>query len=373
MDTALLTHADFWENPAPFAPGGFPGTIPDLPELRGHVLFETSGSTGAPKWVALSKTALLTSARAVNSHLGVTSDSTWGLALPVHHVGGFGVAARAFAAGCRFAEFPNRWDPSAFTRWLGDSVVTHTSLVPTQVHDLVAAKLRAPSSPRAIVVGGGRLDGETGRAARSLGWPVLSSYGMTEAASQIATQELSSLASPYQPAPLPLLPVWKANVTPDGKLLIHGPALFSGVMVRKNGSWCFTARVSDWHETDDRALVENDRLTPLGRADLRVKVLGELVDLELVERDLSAHGLAAGTFVVAAVPDPRSEHVLVPVFDPSIDPKSADMALANYNRLAPGYRRLRQPVWLDRFPRSPLGKPLRREIIRLIAPRDPME
>ena len=73
---------------------------------------------------------------------------------------------------------------------LADRGVTHTSLVPTQVHDLVKADLRAPETLKAIVVGGGHLDAATGRLARTLGWPVLASYGMTEAASQIATQTL---------------------------------------------------------------------------------------------------------------------------------------------------------------------------------------
>ncbi len=113
------------------------------------------------------------------------------------------MAARAFAAGCGFSEFGRRWDAPAFAAWLAENQVTHTSLVPTQVHDLVAAGVQAPVSLRAIVVGGGHLDAATGRAARALGWPVLASYGMTEAASQIATQGLDSLKTLYQPAPLP--------------------------------------------------------------------------------------------------------------------------------------------------------------------------
>ena len=194
MGADSLTHPAFWNDPAPFAAGCFPDRIPELPELQGHVLFETSGSTGTPKWIALSKDALLASASAVNAHLGVTKSSCWGLALPAHHVGGFGVAARAFAAGCAFREFGKKWNPAEFTIWLGENQVTHTSLVPTQVHDLVSAELRAPESLAAIVVGGGRLDEATGQAARNLGWPVLASYGMTEAASQIATQAPASLA-----------------------------------------------------------------------------------------------------------------------------------------------------------------------------------
>lgn len=369
MDTTLLTAGRFWNDSAPFAAGGFPGGDPDHPELRSHVLFETSGSSGTPKWIALSKPALLASANAVNQHLGVSRRSCWGLALPLRHVGGFGVAARAFAAGCRFAALDSRWEPGLFAAWIAKHGITHTSLVPAQVHDLVKSGARAPSSLRAIVVGGGRLDVETGRAARSLGWPVLASYGMTEAASQIATQAPDALDALYQPSPIPLLPIWRAEVSPDGRLRIAGPALFSGMLVRENDAWAYNARESAWHRTEDRVELENGMLAPLGRADLRVKVLGELVDIEAIERELAALSggrLVPGTFAVVAVPDDRAEHALVPVFDESTDRETIDAVLTAYAGTAPGFRRLGAAVILRDLPRGPLGKLLRSGIAGLI-------
>jgi len=113
MDPALLTDPAFWSDPRPFSPGG---KIPDLAELQDHVLFQTSGSSGDPKWIALSKSALLLSAACVNHHLRVDENSRWGLVLPLHHVGGFGVVARAFEAGCDCAVFPERWNPVIFHR-----------------------------------------------------------------------------------------------------------------------------------------------------------------------------------------------------------------------------------------------------------------
>lgn len=370
MDASLLTTSAFWQDTEPFAAGDFPAEIPDFPELRGHVLFQTSGSSGKPKWIALSKDALMASAAAVNAHLDATTSSCWGLTLPLHHVGGFGVAARAFAAGCAFCESGGKWNAAAFASWLEENRVTHTSLVPTQVHDLVTAASRAPALLRAIVVGGGHLDMETGRAARALGWPVLASYGMTEAASQIATQGLDSLGAPYQPSPIPLLPIWQAEVSQEQTLRIAGPALFSGMLARENETWALHPRVSEWHQTADRVALENNCLTPIGRADTLVKVLGELVDPEMIERELAVLSdgrLAPGSFAVIAVPDARAEHALVPVFDDSVSREIIEAALAAYAERAPGFRRLRPPVMLENLPRSPLGKPRRAEIIGRIS------
>ena len=365
MDLDFLTSDAFWRDEAPVAAGDFPGKIPADPRLAGHVLFETSGSSGRPKWIALSKAALLASATAVNRHLEVTRASCWGLALPLRHVGGFGVSARAHAAACRVAGFPGRWQPAGFVEFLAKQEVTHTSLVPTQVFDLVNASLRSPATLRAVVVGGGALDEPTGRAARALGWPVLASYGLTEASSQVATQSLAELAVPYRPAPLPILPIWQAELSSRGTLRLAGPALFSGTLVANGTDWEFHARPSIWHETDDRVELQNKRLTPLGRADAMVKVLGELVDPTLIERELItlAHGtLAPGSFAVVAIPDARTEHALVPVFEAGVNASWLAALMERYHAQASGFRRLRAPVLLADFPRSGLGKPRRTEI-----------
>ena len=350
MDASLLTSEEFWSEP-----------VSVTPELTGHVLFETSGSSGVPKSVAISKPALLVSAAAVNRHLAVTRDSCWGLVLPLHHVGGFGVAARAYEAGCRLQEFAQRWEPGIFRAWLETAGVTHTSLVPTQVHDLVKANLTAPTTLQAIVVGGGHLEPATGQAARDLGWPVLASYGMTEASSQIATQTLDSLKQPYQSAPIPLLPIWEARVSADGLLEISGPALFSGYVT--DGK--FTPRETAWHTTSDRVLLENRAITPLGRADTLVKILGELVDPEAIERELislSEGQLVPGTFAVIAIPDERAGNALVPVFEASVSLQVIDSTLALYEQQALGFRRLRSAAIVQDFPRSELGKLRRNEL-----------
>ena len=356
MDASLLTSAAFWSDETPALPG--------IPELAGQVLFETSGSTGDPKWIAISKQALLVSAAAVNRHLGVTGKSCWGLALPPQHVGGFGVAARAYETGCGFRDFGRPWDAAAFREWLALHKITHTSLVPTQVHDLVKAALTAPASLVAIVVGGGLLDASTGQAARDLGWPVLASYGMTEAASQIATQEPGQLKAAYQPSPIPLLPIWDVRLTPGNLLAISGPALFSGYV--SGGQ--FIPRETDWHITADRVVLENKTITPLGRADALVKILGELVDPEAVERELvsiSEGRLTPGTFAIIAIPDERAGSALVPVFESSVNSEAAETALSIYQNRAPGFRRLTPLAVVEKLPRSELGKLRRNELVEI--------
>lgn len=353
--SALVASDAFWSDDAPVALADGTAAAPVLPEgvPPHHVLFATSGSGGAPKWIALSKSALLASAAAVNRHLGVTSASVWGLALPVHHVGGFGVMARAREAGCAVEMFPPSWDPHGFATWLATRRVTHTSLVPTQVHDLVAAGCRPPAGLVVVVVGGGRLDVAAGRAARALGWPVLASYGMTEAASQVATQALADLSRPYVPAPIPILPHWNVRSDAGGCLEIAGPALFSGMII--NG--CYQMRPGDWHATRDRIAITGAGLAPLGRADDMVKIAGALVDPRQVESGLAAMlGDHGRSIAVVPLPDARLGHRLVVVAESSVPEQPLQAAIGAHNASVPRSRRIAAPIRLASLPRGALGK-----------------
>ncbi|MBM3863709.1 MAG: hypothetical protein FJ385_07170, partial [Verrucomicrobia bacterium] len=60
MDAALLITREFWCDAAPWS-AQWPVDPPRDAALRGTVWFRTSGSSGTPKWVVLTKSALLAS------------------------------------------------------------------------------------------------------------------------------------------------------------------------------------------------------------------------------------------------------------------------------------------------------------------------
>jgi O-succinylbenzoic acid--CoA ligase len=376
MEATLLTDwtphqlacAEFWEHPSSMLATGIGGELPTASAMPDRsVCFATSGSTGQPSWIVLSKEALLVSARAVNRHLGITSRNHWGLALPLHHVGGFGVAARAFEAKCGFSRFGQKWNAPLFRSWLEENHITHTSLVPTQIHDLVRAQLRAPAALAAVIIGGGRLATALGQAARDLGWPVLASYGMTEAGSQIATQAPDDLQNPFQPGPLPPLDIWQLQTAEDGRLRIAGPALFSGWLRETHGAWSFHPRQEEWFTTNDVATIAPGGLHIHGRADGLVKILGELVCPERIEADLTA--ISGIPMAIIALPDARAEHLLVPVFETTCDHVKVDALLTRHNATCPGLERLCAPAFVQTIPRGDLGKVRRTELAGMIRQR----
>ncbi len=365
MDRSSFTSLSFWNDSSSYVVAGGLDEIPDLGCSSGTVIFKTSGSTGVPKWVVHEKQAMLVSAKAVNAWLGVDQQSKWGLALPIDHVGGFAILARVFQAGCGMAELDGKWDAEKFQRWITDENVTHVSLVPTQVHDLVEAASKAPQHLCAVVVGGGRLNDALGQAARDLGWPVLASYGMTEAGSQIATQSMGDLGLPFHEGKLQILPIWHVESDVDDRLLISGDALFRGYLHEDESGLRFEPNLSKSFLTNDRAMISGNHLKPLGRMDALVKVLGVLVDLEEVERrflEVAAGRVSPEKFAVIALPDSRKEHVLVAVFEGEIPAGCVE----DYQRVATGLQQITEVFRVENFPRSSLGKIRRRELGEIV-------
>ena len=370
---ADMTSAEFWESghcqvmvnardASAVAEAGIIGSwLEQQADLSGHLLFATSGSSSGRKWVALSRAAMLASARMVNRHLAADTRDCWLLALPDFHVGGMAIYARCYEAGCRVVHARGKWDPVSFHGLAASEEVTLSSLVPTQLFDLVQRGLRAPSTLRALLIGGGRLDDGLYQQAVSLGWPVMETYGMTEAASQIATSGSGSRE-------LEILPGWEARTTPDGRLRIKGEPLLTAY-VSCDGAACQLAdpKTDGWFETGDLVTREADKLVIKGRADRCVKILGELVDLSKVERGLALAAeemkLAQQEWVVVAVPDRRRGMQLVLCSDGS---NHSEQLLGSYNRSCSPVERIEGLFAAAEIPRSPLGKVLYRELAKMV-------
>jgi len=347
--------------------------------LQGHVIFATSGSGGQPKMVALSKDALLASAKAVNAHLQVSTKDKWLSALPTFHVGGFGVWARAYTAGNAVVPFTGKWRAERFVKLCQDEEVTLTSLVPVQVYDLVKAAARAPESLRAVIVGGGKLATELGQEARELGWPVLQSYGMTETASQVATQNLDSLDHAFENEDLPLISPWKARATEDGRLELCGPGLFFGYLTKAESGWHFERGAvqtegdgEEWFSTEDQGEVETTAngqvLRVQGRRGRMIKILGELVCLDGLESRLArVAGLDAPFLTLHAMPDARNGHRILLVTESRVSPQRAHDILKRFNAEVAPFEKADAVVRIEGIPRSSLGKIRRDALARLVA------
>lgn len=315
----------------------------------GAVCFASSGSSGVEKWVVHTRASLLCSAQAVNEHLQITEADVWGLLLPHYHVGGFGVLARSYAASVRCAIYSQKWNPVAATDFLETEGVTVTSLVPTQVYDLVQSGMRAPITLRAVLVGGGALSDEVGQQARDLGWPVLQTYGMSEAGSQVATASLESLEQRFSSTQLLILPIW--DVSMGESLTIKGGALCAGIMYKDKAEFRYVSHAE--YTSSDQVEIIGNRLTFIQRLDRTVKIKGELVNIDELERTLVNQ--AGAKVIIIATPDPRSGNSLHGFSEVPVE-------LGDLNQWLPPFAQLESCLHMESLPKSALGKVDRRAL-----------
>lgn len=333
--------------------------------LKGHVWIATSGSTASSaagtKLVALSKSALLASANAVNEHLQATKQDVWTQVLPRFHVGGLGIELRASLMGSRVVNAlkNDKWDVNYFYQTLLDERCTLSALVPTQVYDLVAQGLRAPNSLRAIVVGGGAFDVALYERARELGWPVLPSYGMTETASQIATAPLSSLQAFLFPG-IQLLSHAEARSSKEGFLEIRAKSLFTCYAQKSDqGFKSWDPKIQGWFTSEDRGEVDGRILKIEGRGDDYVKIGGEGTNVTRLRGLLEQAAFALNPHwaqSVSLLDQPSARlgaeiHMIT-----TLQPSEAEAVAFAYSQKALPFEKIRKIHFVDEIPRTDLGK-----------------
>lgn len=161
-------------------------------EKNQFILVPSSGSTQkeneSVKVLVHSLATLNSSANRVNEHFQVDSTSKWGCTLPLFHVGGLGTFLRAQAAQAEF--FQIEWIDFN-VEWIEKNQITHLSLVPPQVFELVQKNQQAPKCLKHVLVGGAALNAIVGEKALKLGWPITQTYGMTETGSMIAVKKVT--------------------------------------------------------------------------------------------------------------------------------------------------------------------------------------
>ncbi len=345
---------------------------------RGAAVVFTSGTAGSPRGVVLGRKALRASAIAHAEILGWRPDDRWLLSLPTAHVGGLMIVVRCLhsrrtvVVGGRGAA--GRFDAQRTLEVVERDRVTLLSVVPTMLERLLRTTGRPPSSLRAVLVGGAAAPLERMAAARERGWPVLATYGLTEACSQVVTERpgesSGGLAAPMPGVELAIgedaarRAVSAVSSTGGageaGSIWIRGPVLFDGYLDDEPGAPLERPFDADgWFDTGDLGAVDRrGGLRVVGRREDRIVTGGENVDPAEVENAVLAWPGVAAVCVVG-LPDPewgeRVGAVLVPAA--GFEPRGGLEELRRRvgARLA-GFKQPRRWLAVEEIPVAPSGK-----------------
>lgn len=187
------------------------------------LVLRTSGTSGRPKGAVLTGENLIASADGAAALLGSASSDRWLLCMPLFHIGGLAILIRAARVGASVV-LHDRFEAAAVARALDEDGITRVSFVATMLERVIAARgdRRAPAGLELVLLGGGPASDALLERADRLGYPVALTYGLTEAASQVATRPPGASSEEWAGGLRPLGGVSLRIVGEDGRTLPAG-------------------------------------------------------------------------------------------------------------------------------------------------------
>jgi o-succinylbenzoate---CoA ligase len=301
------------------------------------IVVHTSGTTSGPRAIELTYANWLWSALGSAVALGVDRDDAWLCTLPLAHVGGLSILVRS-AIYATSVTLHERFDADA----AADEVATRATLVsvvPTTLARLLDAGLRHPARLRTALVGGAPITPALLERAAAAGVPTVSTYGLTEACSQVTTGGAALFCT-------------RVRIGPAREILVAGPTVAPAAL--DADGWL--------HTGDEGALDADGNLTVTGRAGDTIITGGENVAPTEVEAVLESHPAVAEA-AVHGRPDPEWGERLVAKIVLRAGETATDEELRGYCRVRlAGYKVPRVFTFAPGLPRTASGKLLRRSL-----------
>jgi O-succinylbenzoic acid--CoA ligase len=293
----------------------------------------TSGSSGRPRLVELTRSAVETAVSASLHALGAGPGDGWVSCLPPAHIGGLLVVLRGVLGGAPLLFRP----PAELEPAEG---FPFSSIVPTQLVRCLDAGVDLRGY-RGLLVGGGGMEAALAARAAAAGARCVVTYGLTQSCGGIV----------YDGTPLPGVSV---RIGDGGEVQLGGPTLLCGY---RDGS-AAGLTPDGWLPTGDAGRVDGDgRLLVHGRLDDLIVTGGENVWPGDVEAALRSHPAVADCAVFGR-PDPTwGQRVVAAVVarDRAVPP-TLDALRDHVGARLGRHQAPRELLLVESVPRTALGK-----------------
>ena len=321
------------------------------------ILF-TSGSSGLPKAVNISRKNIESSCNISQKNLNVEKSDKWLLCMPPYHAGGLSIIYRSLILGNKF-HIEDDFNSEKVIDLIMSEKINIVSMVPTMlskiVYQMKDRNLIAPKSFKFVLSGGAKTPEELILSSNNIGLKTLPTYGMTETSSQIAT------ASPNDEF-RPLNSVGKPLLRDSVKIAKNSEIQVSGEMVANY----YDEKVSKkWLQTGDYGYIDKDNyLFVKGRIDELIISGGENINPLEVEEFISKNKKIKECIVLGKTDEYWGEKVVAAIYSDD------DITLEEINSYLGGLDKFKYPkdiVQLKKpLPKLHNGKFDRKKIKKLI-------
>ncbi|KAA1298068.1 MAG: hypothetical protein EGP06_05385 [SAR202 cluster bacterium] len=321
------------------------------------ILF-TSGSSGLPKAVSISRKNIESSCNISQKNLNVEKSDKWLLCMPPYHAGGLSIIYRSLILGNKF-HIEDDFNSEKVIDLIMSEKINIVSMVPTMlskiVYQMKDRNLIAPKSFKFVLSGGAKTPEELILSSNNIGLKTLPTYGMTETSSQIAT------ASPNDEF-RPLNSVGKPLLRDSVKIAKNSEIQVSEKMVANY----YDEKVSKkWLQTGDYGYIDKDNyLFVKGRIDELIISGGENINPLEVEEFISKNKKIKECIVLGKTDEYWGEKVVAAIYSDD------DITLEEINSYLGGLDKFKYPkdiVQLKKpLPKLHNGKFDRKKIKKLI-------
>ncbi len=339
-------------------------------------IIHTSGTSGRPKAAVLTYGNIYHSARASAARLGHLSEDRWLCVMPLYHIGGLSIILRSLIYGTAVKFGPTApFDVQETNHLLSDNPITIVSLVPTMLQRLLDAKTR-PWNPRLrlILLGGAAPSADLLARCAADNLPIAATYGLTEAASQVATalpdlvyRKPGTVGKPLKSTQARIIDERGEDAPPNvpGEILVSGGSVMRGYY--NDPAATGEALRAGWLRTGDIGYLDDDGdLFVLQRRDDLIVSGGENIYPAEVEDVLRRHPAVADAVVLGLADAAWGQRVAAVIETRARQSATSEDIIAFAREHLAGYKIPRRIAFVTALPRTTSGKVQRRQALEAL-------
>lgn len=305
-----------------------------------YIEFTTSGSTGQPKPIGISKASMLTSASITNDYFGLNKTSVALLCLPTQFIAGAMMVVRALERSYELLAVKPSGNPFSreTTKPIGFCACTPMQVAAALGNTTFEQRFE---SVETIIIGGAEIPAELEKKLKLLNNRIYATYGMTETITHIAVRAVNGKNKSNTFTVLPGFTI----ETDERNALVIEAAHLPGKII-----------------TNDLVEISGNQFKWIGRADNVINSGGFKFSPEELEKLIE--GLFPYKYVISSMPDQILGNKLVLVLEAeSLSETEKRHVINRVNTVLNGQKKIHDLRILGDFPVTDTGKIKRKEIL----------